>query len=138
MQHVVVTAALVLATATAARPVIRAGEAEKAAFVEQVASSSAPATDQGATQSAQPTRAKSVPATARKTTMSTTDDDLRTRVVDIQQTLDRVLADTTPAPVGTTGTVGGTPASGMVTVERARLLQLREQLEALIATLNRR
>jgi len=102
-------------------------------------SSSAPApTDRGAKVEANPSQAKSVPATPRTTTMSTTDDDLRARVVDIEQTLDRMLADTTPAPVGTTGTVGATPASGMVTVERARLLQLREQLEALVATLNRR
>ena len=101
-------------------------------------SPAAAATDRGATVDAHPSQAKSVPATPRTTTMSTTDDDLRARVVDIEQTLDRVLADTTPAPVGTTGTVGATPASGMVTVERARLLHLREQLEALIATLNRR
>ena len=101
-------------------------------------SPAAGATDRGATVDAHPSQAKSVPATPRTTTMSTTDDDLRARVVDIEQTLDRMLADTTPAPVGTTGTVGATPASGMVTVERARLLRLREQLEALIATLNRR
>src|SRR6266540_1272909 len=47
----------------------------------------------------------------RTTTMPTTDDDLRTRIVDIEQMLDRMLADTTPAPVGTTGataTGGGT------------------------------
>jgi len=101
-------------------------------------SPAAAATDRGATVEAHPSQAKSVPATPRTTTMSTTDDDLRARVVDIEQTLDRMLADTTPAPVGTTGTVGATSASSMVTVERARLLQLREQLEALIATLNRR
>jgi hypothetical protein len=110
MQLVVVTVALVLATAIAPR-----------------VDPQAPAT-----------KAKSVPATPRTTTMSTTDDDLRARVVDIQQTLDRVLAETTPAPVGTGGVVGAKPAGGTVTVERARLLQLREQLEALIATLNRR
>ena len=132
--HVVVIAVLVLATATVARADIRAGDAEKAAVVEQVASSSsAPATAQGATQGA-----SSVPATPRTTTMPTTDDDIRARVVDIEQTLDRLLADTTPAPVGTTGTVGATPASATVTIDRARLLQLREQLEALLATLNRR
>jgi len=112
MPHVVVTAALVLAIA-----------------------SGATATDQRATR---PTQVSSVPATPRTTTMSTTDDDLRARVVDIEQTLDRMLADTTPAPIGTTGTVGAKPASGTVTVERARLLQLREQIEALIVTLNRR
>ena len=66
--------------------------------------------------------------------MPTTDDDLRARVVDLQQMLDRILADTTPAPVGTTGTAGG----GTVTVDRARLLQLRQQLDAMMAALNRR
>jgi lipid-binding SYLF domain-containing protein len=87
--------------------------------------------------------AASTPPTARTTTMSTTDDDLRTRVVDIQQTLDRILADTTPAAVGTSGTTTGattdSSASGaMVSVDRARLMQLRQQLEALMASLNRR
>jgi lipid-binding SYLF domain-containing protein len=67
----------------------------------------------------------------------TTDDDLRARVVDIQQTVDRLLADTTPAPVGTTGSADSIEPS-TVRVERARLLQLRQQLEALLATLNRR
>jgi len=67
----------------------------------------------------------------------TTDDDLRARVVDIQQTVDRLLADTTPAPVGTSGTADSIEPN-TVRVERARLLQLRQQLEALLATLNRR
>jgi len=101
-------------------------------------SSTAGSTDRDAASAARPNQASSVPATPRTTTVPTTDDDLRARVVDIQQTLDRMLADTTPAPVGTAGTVGGTPASGTVTVDRARLLQLRQQLEALLATLNRR
>jgi hypothetical protein len=93
----------------------------------------------GSTAAATPTtQTASVPATPRTTTMPTTDDDLRTRVVDIQQTLDRILADTTPAPVGTSGTTGGTSASGTVSVDRARLLQLRQQLDALLATLNKR
>jgi len=101
-------------------------------------SSTPAATDRGATTETRPGQASSVPATPRTTTMSTTDDELRARVVDMEQTLDRMLADTTPAPVGTTGTVGTAAASGMVTVERARLLQLRQQLETLLATLNRR
>jgi len=67
----------------------------------------------------------------------TTDDDLRARVVDIQQTVDRLLADTTPAPVGTSGSADSVEPS-TVRVERARLLQLRQQLDALLATLNRR
>jgi SH3 domain-containing YSC84-like protein 1 len=98
------------------------------------------------TTSVQGSAAASTPATPRTTTMTTTDDDLRARVVDIQQTLDRLLADTTPAPVGTTGTAAGTTTdaaanqsrTGTVAVERARLLQLRAQLDQLLAALNRR
>jgi lipid-binding SYLF domain-containing protein len=83
----------------------------------------------------QPSPAASTPPTPRTTTMPITDDDLRTRIVDIQQTLDRMLADTTPAAVGTSGT---TAAGQPVSVERARLLQLRQQIDSLLATLNRR
>jgi hypothetical protein len=82
-----------------------------------------------------------------KTTKRVTDDDVRARVVDIQQTVDRMLADTTPAPTGTTGTAGTSAATGTtgtsgvanaVAVDRTRLLQLRQQLDALLAILNRR
>jgi len=93
--------------------------------------------------------AAATPATPRTTTMTTTDDDLRARVVDIQQALDRILADTTPGPVGTSGatatTASGSATAGTastsvatVTIERAKLLQLRQQLEQLLAALNRR
>ena len=87
--------------------------------------------------------AASTPPTPRTTTMPTTDDDLRARVVDIQQSLDRILADTTPAAVGTSGTTAATrtdaaTTGATVTVDRARLMQLRQQLDALITALNRR
>jgi len=82
-----------------------------------------------------PAPAPTAPTGARTTTMPTTDDDLRARVVDVQQMLDRILADTTPAAIGTSGTVG---AAGTVSVDRARLLQLRQQIDALIAAINRR
>ena len=68
-------------------------------------------------------------------------DDLRARVVDIQQALDRILADTTPAPVGTSGAgkvtttdvqSAGSPA---IAIDRNRLLQLRRQLDLLLASL---
>ena len=62
------------------------------------------------------------------------DDDVRARVAEMYQTLDRILADTTPMPVGTSGTL----APATVTVDRARLLQLRLQLDAVLATLDRR
>jgi lipid-binding SYLF domain-containing protein len=99
-----------------------------------------PASSFGRTQNSS---AASTPPAARTTTMSTTDDDLRARVVDIQQTLDRILADTTPAAVGTIGTsrapgATDTAPSGSVTVDRARLMQLRQQLDALLAALDKR
>jgi hypothetical protein len=76
-----------------------------------------------------------------KTVSAASTDAIRGRVVDVQQTLDRILADTTPAPVGTSG--GGkvtatdvqTAGSPAVTIDRDRLLQLRRQLDALLATL---
>jgi len=80
---------------------------------------------------------QTAPTTPRTTTVPTTDDDLRARVVDLQQMLDRILADTTPAAVGTSGTGRGS-ATATVTVDRARLLQLRQQLDAMMAALNRR
>jgi SH3 domain-containing YSC84-like protein 1 len=83
--------------------------------------------------------AVSPPAASRTSVMPTTDDDVRARVVDIQQLVDRMLAEGTPAAVGTSGTVGGTEAAhGTIAVDRDRLLQLRQQLDALLATLNRR
>lgn len=82
--------------------------------------------------------ASTAPPADRRATAPTTDEDVRARVVDLQQSLDRLLADTTPAPVGTSGTVGGSEAAGTITIDRTRLLQLRQQIDAIIATLNRR
>ena len=106
---------------------------EAAAFLRALSGVGAPANvNTGA-----PGQAAASPTIPPRGTPVTTDDDLRARVVDIQQTVDRLLADTTPAPVGTTGSADSVEPS-TVRVERARLLQLRQQLEALLATLNRR
>ena len=99
------------------------------ALESQTITSSASAADR-------PMPPQTAPAGPRTTTMATSDDDLRARVVDLQQMLDRILADTTPAPVGTSGTAGAS-SSGTVTVDRARLLQLRQQLDAMMAALRR-
>jgi lipid-binding SYLF domain-containing protein len=64
----------------------------------------------------------------------TTDNDLRARVVELQQNLDRMLGDTMSVPVGTSGS--GAPATVMV--DRAQLLALRQQLDVILAALNRR
>ena len=103
---------------------------EAVPFLRALSSASGPTSTAAATPA-------SVPAVPRTTPMPTTDDDLRARVVDIQQTVDRLLADTTPAPVGTSGTADRVESS-IVRVDRARLLQLRQQLDALLTTLNRR
>jgi lipid-binding SYLF domain-containing protein len=84
-----------------------------------------------------PNASAAPPAATRPTTTPTTDEDLRARVVDLQQSVDRMLADTTPAAVGTSGAVGSSD-SGTIAVDRARLMQLRQQIDAVIATLNRR
>jgi SH3 domain-containing YSC84-like protein 1 len=91
---------------------------------------------------AQPAAATAGSPRPREETSPTTttpvvgDDSLRARVADLQQLLDRMLADADATPVGTTGTPSR--ANGTVTVDRARLLQLRARLDALMAELNRR
>jgi lipid-binding SYLF domain-containing protein len=83
--------------------------------------------------------AGATPATPRATTRPTTDDDVRARVIDIQQAIDRLLAETTPSPVGTSGAADpAANSSSTVTVDRARLIHLRQQLGALLTALNRR
>jgi lipid-binding SYLF domain-containing protein len=64
------------------------------------------------------------------------DNNLRARVVELQQNLDRLLADTTPRPVGTSGTIGRAQPE-TVPIDRARLEQIRLQLNAILAALNR-
>jgi SH3 domain-containing YSC84-like protein 1 len=71
--------------------------------------------------------ASSDPARPVTITPATSDSDLRSRVIDAQQTLNRILSDSAPSPVGTSGTSGST-----ITTDRARLLQLRDQLDALL------
>jgi len=82
----------------------------------------------------------SSPTTPRSTTTPTTDDDVRMRIATMQQLLDRMIASDNPPPAaGTTGTTADSPGSGgMVTVGRTQLLQLRQQLDSLLAALNRR
>ena len=83
-----------------------------------------------------PAKSSSAPAASEAAAASSTNDgDARARIADMQRTLDRLLADA-GRPVGTTGT---TESSGpTVSVDRATLQQLRQQLEALSAALDRR
>jgi lipid-binding SYLF domain-containing protein len=64
-------------------------------------------------------------------------DAVRARLLDVQRSLDRLLTDTGAASVGTAGAPESARA-GMITIDRARLIQLRRQIEAAIAALGRR
>jgi lipid-binding SYLF domain-containing protein len=87
-----------------------------------------------------PSQAGASTPAPRTTTSPTTDDDVRMRVTSMQQLLDRMISSDNPPPaIGTSGTTADLPNSGsMVTVSRAQLVQLRQQLDAVIAALNRR
>jgi len=83
--------------------------------------------------SAQPRPSSSPPRPAAAA--SATDDDVRARVVSLQQMIDRLLAE--PGAAGTTGS-GEPRTGGTVTVDRSRLAQIRQQLDALLAALDKR
>jgi lipid-binding SYLF domain-containing protein len=82
--------------------------------------------------------AQSTPPEPATTVSPTADSDLRTRIVTIQQKIDRILSEASPSPVGTSGSAAAAPAPSTVQVNRARLLELRADLEALLTALNRR
>ncbi len=63
-------------------------------------------------------------------------DDVRARLLAAQQTIDRLLADTSASAIAAGGTAPD-PAQS-VTIDRARLIQLRQQIEAALAALGRR
>jgi lipid-binding SYLF domain-containing protein len=101
---------------------------EAAAFLRALKETGAPAP--------RPNASTGTPDVARA---ASTDEDVRARVVDLQQSVDRILADATPAATGTSGTAGATEsANGSISVDRARLMQLRQQIDGLLASLNRR
>ena len=103
---------------------------EAKTFLSALGSTTSPATARTGSTSRPPT-APSKPATSRP--VRTTDSDVRTRIVDMQQTLDRLVLDSSSRAVGTRGSSGAT-----VTVDRARLVQLRRELDALPLALDRR
>jgi hypothetical protein len=109
-----------------------------APFLRALGSTEAPSSDRRNPSSVQSAR----PATETRTpARASSDDDVRAQLVEAQQMLDRILADTTPSTVGTSGTTA--PAAtdrdnrGTVVVDRAKLMQLRQQIDAAIASLRR-
>jgi lipid-binding SYLF domain-containing protein len=109
---------------------------EAAPFLRALDNASAGAPRTSAGTSADRTPRSSEPE-RRANAQATVDDSVRARLVDAQQTIDRMLADATPAPVGTSGSTADRDR-GPVTVERAQLMQLRRQIEEALASLNRR
>jgi hypothetical protein len=69
------------------------------------------------------------------TVPSNTNADLRSAVMAMQESLDRMIADQNSA-IGTSGQAGN--SGQMITVSRERLEQLRTQLNALLAAINSR
>lgn len=61
---------------------------------------------------------------------------VRTRILDMQQTLDRLLSSGAQAPLD--ASAGPTTSGGTVRVARAELQRLRQQLDAMLAALDRR
>jgi SH3 domain-containing YSC84-like protein 1 len=96
------------------------------------ASSAAPAAP-AASSTAVP---KTTPPPAPVGPVSPVGDDVRAQLTAMLQMLDSMLANTQPAPVGTSGTADAAPTS--IAVDRAQLLRLRQQIDALLAGVNRR
>ena len=66
------------------------------------------------------------------------DADLRAQVVEIQRTFDRIVSESaSTAAVGTAGAQTG-DANATVVIDRRRLMQLRQQLEALLTAIDRK
>lgn len=97
---------------------------EASAFLSAVKSVSSPTAS-----------AAAATASAPRNATGPTDEDLRARVMDIQESIDRMLADTTPGPVGTSGTTMNPERASGAAVDRDRLLQLRRQVAALLAAM---
>ena len=111
-----------------------------------------PRTDSLETTSQTSTGASSLDA--RSAGRSIGDAELRAQLIDAEQMIDRMLGNSIPSAIGTSGVRPGNERPGSekqadtrpgeagradtVTVERARLLQLRQQIESLLARLNRR
>lgn len=102
---------------------------EAAPFLEALAAGPSPTT----ARTTPPAPSGAPPAPAPAPTAASTNE-LRARIADMQRTIDELLSES--RPVGTTG-AAGQRAAGTITVERARLMQLRQQLDGLMSAINR-
>ena len=85
----------------------------------------------------QPPASEPSAAQTHPTPDTTGDADLRARLAEMQQTLDRLLS-TSPRSSGATGTTGAAADTDSVAVDRATLVRLRQQIDAAMAALDRR
>jgi len=96
------------------------------------AAPSTPATS-SARRAAPPTSEASAPPPPD--TSNAKDDDLRARVVELQQAFDRLLSSSSSAAVATTG---AKDTGDAVTLDRAALMRVRQQIDALAAAIDRK
>jgi lipid-binding SYLF domain-containing protein len=98
-----------------------------------------PASPVAVTPSAPPSGAAGAsPAPAPAGGAATPDADLRARIVALQQAIDRLVIDAESSPVGTAGAAPRAGGPDMVVVSRERLMQLRRQLDAILALIDKR
>jgi hypothetical protein len=64
---------------------------------------------------------------------------MRAQIVALQQSIDRIIADARVAPVGTAGAAADSGSNdATVAVSRERLAELRRQVAAILASLDKR
>lgn len=103
---------------------------QAAAFLRALNAARSEAPRPAATSGSSPS-ASSGPRQPATNVPPTTDSDVRTRVIDLQQSIDRLLGDAGTAASSAAG-------AAAVTVDRGRLMQLKQQVDALLTTLDRR
>jgi len=100
---------------------------EASAFLDALSSNPGPTATRGepATERSAQADGTAVPATPR-------DAELRARIAALQQSVDRLLAGSSSTPVGTGGNTASADAATIVSVDRERLVQIRQQLDELM------
>jgi SH3 domain-containing YSC84-like protein 1 len=78
------------------------------------------------------------PQPSASSSSASTDADLRARIVELQQSIDRLIADASTTPVGSGGGAETAARPATVLVSRERLAELRRQVAALLAALDKR
>jgi lipid-binding SYLF domain-containing protein len=120
---------------TQASPFLQALESAATPIAAATTSEPGPSASPAATANASAPSSTQTPARSANTAPDT-DSDLRVMIVAMQQSIDNMLMGENTAAVGTSGQTGN--GGPMVSVSRERLIQLRKQLDTLLAALNAR